>query len=370
MSAHLKRIIIISPDLSTNALGRVVNLYDLLKGHFQVEIIGIKSKPFIWNNAHLYYPIKEFEGKNTLQLLTSVPSNRHLLREADLIIASKPLATSIGYLNIISKNKPIILDIDDYETGHYKTLGPMLNLCISLKFPLWPNNIITSSLIESRINRFPTKLFSSNALKEWYRSDGVIIPHVKPPDFYEEKDIKQEYKVYTAQLKKRENDFVLGFIGTPRKYKGLDFIIRNIDKIHASDRNVVLLMTGGDPKACGNKIINIPFCSSSFLPLKKIYPFIDVLILLQGTSLNARLQSPSKMFDAMFFGKPVVATDSKAFREYLPQDVLIPRVEVGELNKKLAQIAEGRIKQYFKISYNKLLEETKQNLLATVRKLI
>ena len=114
MSAHLKRIIIISADLSTNALGRVVNLYDLLKGHFQVEIIGIRSKPFIWNNAHLYYPIKEFEGKHTLQLLTSVPSNRHLLREADLIIASKPLATSIGYLNIISKNKPIIIDIDDY----------------------------------------------------------------------------------------------------------------------------------------------------------------------------------------------------------------------------------------------------------------
>jgi hypothetical protein len=112
-------ITIVTPDLSHNCLGRAYVLAQLLEANHEVEIVGPQFEDEIWEPMKNKY---EYKGVRTSEMsyrfVTAVPA---LLREisGDIVYVSKPRLNSYGVslLKTIGNDTPLILDIDDWESG-------------------------------------------------------------------------------------------------------------------------------------------------------------------------------------------------------------------------------------------------------------
>lgn len=117
------KISILSPDLSSNCLGRAYLLAKILQRHYKIEIVGPLFTEKIWppvaKDKTITYKFIKITGR-----IKAYWELKDLLRlvKGDIIYAVKPLFTSfgIGILLKIIKKKPLILDIDDWQMGFVK----------------------------------------------------------------------------------------------------------------------------------------------------------------------------------------------------------------------------------------------------------
>ena len=130
------RISVLTPDLSHNCLGRAYLLAKILQRRYEVEIVGPIFGNGIWkpvaSDKSITYKFVKIEGKfkpywQIRKLAEKI--------DGDVIYASKPLFTSfgIGLLQKFLKNKPLVLDIDDWQMGFIKDVYSRLSLIQSFK---------------------------------------------------------------------------------------------------------------------------------------------------------------------------------------------------------------------------------------------
>src|SRR5207244_2679300 len=112
-------------DLSDNAAGRADLLARLLAPLGEVEVIGPRSGPAPWMPVaggpvrYTGVPERRMPGF----LMTMVELSRRA--DGDLVYASKTRLGSagVGYLKRVLGRRPLLLDIDDWETGFYLRSG-------------------------------------------------------------------------------------------------------------------------------------------------------------------------------------------------------------------------------------------------------
>lgn len=117
------KVSILSPNLSINCLGRAYLLAKILQRHYEVEIVGPIFGNGIWepvaHDKSIKYKSVNIIGKFKpyLQVLKLVKAV-----DGDVIYASKPIFTSfgIGLIKKVMSQKPLILDIDDWDMGFIK----------------------------------------------------------------------------------------------------------------------------------------------------------------------------------------------------------------------------------------------------------
>ena len=114
------KISILSPNLSSNSVGRAYLLSKLLENRYKVTIIGPIFGDGIWepleyDNFLSYHGIK---SRSSMHFFSQAVHNLDEIG-GDLIYVHKPLLTSfgIGLLKKVLYRKPLILDIDDWEMG-------------------------------------------------------------------------------------------------------------------------------------------------------------------------------------------------------------------------------------------------------------
>jgi len=111
------KISILSPNLSNNSLNRAYLLAKMLQRNYKVEIIGPMFGEYIWKPVaelgDVEYKFVKLKGR-----FESYRQLKGLLEKisGDVILATKPLFTSygIGLFSKICKNRPLVLDIDDW----------------------------------------------------------------------------------------------------------------------------------------------------------------------------------------------------------------------------------------------------------------
>ncbi|GAI86618.1 unnamed protein product [marine sediment metagenome] len=116
------KISILTPDLSSNNLGRAYILAKILQRRYDVEIVGPMFGEGIWepftNDKKIQYKSVKFYNK-----FISIPKLKELYSKinGDVIYAIKPLFNSftIGLIKKFFTKKPLILDIDDWELGFF-----------------------------------------------------------------------------------------------------------------------------------------------------------------------------------------------------------------------------------------------------------
>lgn len=317
------KISILTPDLSHNCLGRAYLLAKMLQKHYEVEIIGPIFGDGIWepvadDKSMTYKPVK-IRGRFKPYWQIKKLAKRI---DGDVIYASKPLLTSfgIGLLKKVSKKRPLILDIDDWQMGFMKE--NYSNLSFTHRFYY----LATSALYFYNMGSYWNNLFgeklsylaneitvSNNFLKEKF--GGTIVWHGRDTDAFDSKKfdknlIREKYKI--EKTKK-----VVMLFGSPRPYKGVEDLINALDSIKNHD--VVLVIVGIDKNYYSQNLVKIGkemlgdrFRGFGLQPFEKVPEFLamaDIVVIPQKKNFATVGQVPAKVFDAMAMAKPIIATN-------------------------------------------------------------
>ncbi len=302
---------VISPDLSHNCLGRAYVLAQLIERNHDVEIVGPQLGDGIWE------PIKEeynYRGIKTGSLIHQFPfAISDLLDQisGDIVYVSKPRTTSygLGLLATLGRDRPLILDIDDWESGfRYKNgkfrayIGGIPRL-VGLNTHYYTRGWELLSGLADAIT------VSNSFLQNQF--GGEIIPHAKDtdkldPSKYDKTSVRNELNLPL-------DDFIVMFSGTPRPHKGVDILAQAVSNIDQQD--ITAVVVGAHKSEYVDKIRQI---GRDSMTIKGMQPFenipkwlaaADVIAIPQKDNPATKGQLPSKVFDAMSMAKPIIATD-------------------------------------------------------------
>jgi len=307
------KISVICPDVSHNCLGRSYLLAQLLERNYNVEIVGPELGDGIWQPLEDEYEYKSTKMRGSI---IDLPLHyRSLSRKisGDVIYATKPRMTSYGIslAHTAFSEKPLILDIDDWESGflYEDSAHPMISYIKSIPQMVNLNALNYMRLLEFFSDRADAITVSNRFLQGKF--GGSLIPHVRDtdvfdPSLFDQQDVRDELNLPTGKC-------IVLFSGTPRPHKGVADLIHSIDLLDRSD--LIALIVGAHDSEYVRKLQSMAGDSvifrgkQPFNQLPKWIAAADIFAIPQRNSLSTRGQLPAKVFDAMAMGKAIVATD-------------------------------------------------------------
>ena len=331
------KISVLCFDVSDNAVGRAWLLARLLEPIGAVEIVGPRFGPSVWAPlAEEDVPIRSVPGGRLPRFAGRLPALGRLA-DGDLLYASKPRLTSagLGYLGRLARGQPLLLDIDDWETGFFLrggfwgTVGRALNLSN-------PKGLTWTWLMERLRGIADGITVASRFLEQ--RFGGILIPHVRDtdrwaPDRADPGPIRERLGV--------DKGPVVMFLGTPRAYKGVEDLAAAVSRVGRAD--VTLALVGTDPTSDTGRALLARHPAVRLIgrvPIGQVPSYLaaaDVVVVPQRESSDTRGQVPAKLFDAMALGRPVVSTRVSMIPEILDGCGLL--VEPGDVDALSAAIA-------------------------------
>ncbi len=296
-------------DLSDNSLGRAALLARTLARHHEVELVGPAKQGRIWYPLEdLDLPIKTFPWK---RYPAFAPTVRQMMRvlDGDVLFACKlrPTSFGVGLLKKWASEKPLLVDIDDWELGFFYRAGFWGRLGRFLNFSN-PNGLPHTWLMEKLVG-FADGITVSNAFLE-NRFPGTLLYHCRDtsildPDKFDQDRTKEKLGV--------KNKKVVMFLGTPRKHKGVDDLVQAMNQM--DDPDVCLFIIGAedglknistDCRLKEDQLVVLPMIPFKDLP--EHLAAADVVVIPQRRTSDTVGQMPAKIFDAMAMAKPIVST--------------------------------------------------------------
>ncbi|HEY7204950.1 MAG TPA: glycosyltransferase [Methylomirabilota bacterium] len=335
------KVSILCFDVSDNAVGRAWLLARLLEPIGAVEIVGPRFGPSVWEPlAEERVAIRSVPGGRLPGLATRLPALGRLA-DGDLLYASKPRLTSagLGYLARIARGRPLLLDIDDWETGFFLrggfwgTVGRALNLSN-------PRGLTWTWLME-RLRWLADGITVASRFLE-QRFGGVLIPHVRDtdrwaPDRADPQPIRERLGA--------EKGRVVMFLGTPRAYKGIEDLAAAVSRLGRAD--VTLALVGTEPGSDTGRMLLARHPAVRLVgrvPIGQVPSYLaaaDVVVVPQRESSDTRGQVPAKLFDAMALGRPVVSTRVSMIPEILEGcGLLVEPGDVGALSLAIGRLLD------------------------------
>ncbi|HEY7870595.1 MAG TPA: glycosyltransferase family 4 protein [Methylomirabilota bacterium] len=311
------KVSILCFDVSDNAVGRAWLLARLLEPLGTVEIVGPRFGARVWEPiADETVPVRSVPGGRLPAFLARLPALARLA-DGDLIYASKPRLTSagVGYLAAVARRRPLLLDIDDWETGFFLrsglwgTVGRAMNLTN-------PRSLTWTWLMERLRGVADGLTVASRFLQE--RFGGVLIPHVRDTARWAPGRIDPGPARERLGLGK---DRVVMFLGTPRGYKGVEDLAEAVSRLGRPD--VTLAVVGAEPGSDTARALSARHPGIRLVgrvPIAMVPAYLgaaDLVVVPQRESSDTRGQVPAKLFDAMALGRPIVSTRVSMIPEIL-----------------------------------------------------
>jgi glycosyltransferase involved in cell wall biosynthesis len=311
------KVSILCFDVSDNAVGRAWLLARLLEPLGTVEIVGPRFGDRVWEPiADETVPVRSVPGGRLPAFLARLPALARLA-DGDLIYASKPRLTSagVGYLAAVARRRPLLLDIDDWETGFFLrsglwgTVGRAMNLTN-------PRGLTWTWLMERLRGVADGLTVASRFLQE--RFGGVLIPHVRDTARWAPGRIDPGPARERLGLGK---DRVVMFLGTPRGYKGVEDLAEAVSRLGRPD--VTLAVVGAEPGSDTARALSARHPGIRLVgrvPIAMVPAYLgaaDLVVVPQRESSDTRGQVPAKLFDAMALGRPIVSTRVSMIPEIL-----------------------------------------------------
>jgi glycosyltransferase involved in cell wall biosynthesis len=311
------KVSILCFDVSDNAVGRAWLLARLLEPLGTVEIVGPRFGARVWEPiADETVPVRSVPGGRLPAFLARLPALARLA-DGDLIYASKPRLTSagVGYLAAVARRRPLLLDIDDWETGFFLrsglwgTVGRAMNLTN-------PRSLTWTWLMERLRGVADGLTVASRFLQE--RFGGVLIPHVRDTARWAPGRIDPGPARERLGLGKER---VVMFLGTPRGYKGVEDLAEAVSRLGRPD--VTLAVVGAEPGSDTARALSARHPGIRLVgrvPIAMVPAYLgaaDLVVVPQRESSDTRGQVPAKLFDAMALGRPIVSTRVSMIPEIL-----------------------------------------------------
>lgn len=336
-----KRISILAPNLSQNNLGRAYLLARVLQRNYEVEILGPVFQDRIWPPVDDgLVPYITVPGQNFPMFLGAIQQlNRQI--SGDVVYAVKPRLTSfgIGLYHKRKYHKPLLLDIDDWDDqGEYDVSRWKRWLRSIVRLPN-PYSHAYLRLMARYIPDADAITVVSSHLQA--RFGGVLVTHGRDtdalnPELFDRHSLRQTHGL--------ENKFVLMFLGTPRKHKGVEDVLLAMAGIE--DPRLCFMVVGvdeNDPYTAVLQNYNEPRLKLiGMQPWSSIPTFLamaDAIILAQQALPFAQAQIPAKVFDGMSMAKPTIATAVGDLPQILDgSGLIIPPQDISALQNAIVTL--------------------------------
>lgn len=304
------KVSVLTPDLSHNCLGRAHLLAKLLERNYEVEVVGPKLDGDVWAPVRDDYDYKSVDaGPRIYSFLGAVPDLVDLI-DGDVVLASKPRAQSYGValLNSLGDDVPVVLDVDDWETGFLRQRGRFVAYTWGIPTLVNVESFYYMRILEALSDVADARTVSNTFLESKF--GGTLVPHVRDtdtfdPDRFDKRAARERFDLPT-------DEFLVMFSGTPRPHKGVEHLAQAVSAI--DDYDVRLVLVGAHESDYVDRLRRV---GGDSLIVRGQQPFedipewlaaADVVSIPQERSSQTRGQLPAKVFDAMAMGKPIVAT--------------------------------------------------------------
>lgn len=318
------RISVLAADLSDNCFGRAYLLAKVLQSRYEVEIVGPALQNKLWEplagQDEVKLRIVPRHPAYHMNFLRRIATGEDLI--GDVIYSSKPLFTSYGagLTEKLFRNKPLVVDIDDWQMGFQKEglrglplAGRVKHLAFSTLYLCSPSSYWNSLLCERLVGCADQVTVSSSFLKD--RFGGTIIWHGRDTSAWDPARFDRNLQRYELGIP--EDTKVVMFFGTPRPHKGVEDLVEAISLL--TDNRILLILVGLGEDSYSNmvkglvrsKLIDKQAQLFGLQPFKKVPEFVaisDLVVIPQRRNLATIGQVPAKVFDAMAMAKPIIAT--------------------------------------------------------------
>ncbi len=285
---------------------------------YEVEIVGCLFGESLYSALSNQFPVRYVKGYAYPQFFGSA---YQLLKQiqGDIIYAIKPQPASFGValLKRLMTDRPVILDIDDWELSWhggdaYRYPWGIKRLLKDLLLPNGelhrPDHPLYLQWMERLVKQADAITVHNQFL--YQRFGGAFVPNGKDvklfdPQQYDMQALKQRYGL--------SNYRTLMFPGAPRPYKGLEDVLAALDLLNQSDLRLVIV--GGSPyddydqqlmQRWSHRIIQLPRQPADQMP--EIVAAADVIVVPQRDTAATRAQFPLKLTDGMAMAKPILAS--------------------------------------------------------------
>lgn len=313
------KVSILCPDLSENCLGRAQILAQVLARRYAVEIVGPAFGGSIWEPAAgLGLPLKAVPMEpRTAQAgrLACVLARA----DGDLLYASKPLLASfgLGLLGKLRSGRPLLLDVDDWELGFARAAWRGLSgwrrlrhLAASTARPHLNHGFWNIRACERLTGLADARTVSNRFLQRRY--GGTLVPHGRDTGRFRPQAVDARAARLRAGIDPDAR--VVLYLGTLRPHKGVDVLIRAVQRIDRPDLRL-LLVGVDDPRGAtlseARQRLGPRLLWRGPQPFDAVPEFLalaDVVAVPQLDSPATVGQLPAKLFDAMAMARPIVAS--------------------------------------------------------------
>jgi glycosyltransferase involved in cell wall biosynthesis len=336
---HLK-ISLLSFDLSGTCVIRAHLLARMLVTEHEVEIVGPASAGDVWEPLRhdTVAPFRVLRGSSAAELAEGV--------DGDLLYALKPRPTSLGVAIAANRQRPrpLVVDVDDWETGFlYDDAHRMLRsgfrhetkwVASTLLDFRSSNNFYRTALASRHVKRADAVTASSRWLAGRY--GGAVIPQSRDTAHFDPSRVDRDE--IRGALGIAPDKVVLLFMGGPRRHKGLNNVLAAMDALGRDD--LLLLVVGGDPELPPRPDVQ----AVGWQPYSTTNRFLaaaDMVVLAHDASPGARGQMPTKLYDAMAMGCPIVVSDVSDMAEVAEGcGLVVPPGDVAALADAVRRLAD------------------------------
>jgi len=324
-------VAVIAWDVGHKPLARAYLLAEALSRYFHVVLLGPSFPRY---NTTVWEPLKnsnievlKLPGKDFPQFLNVLEKTARRI-EADMVIACKARlpAVQLGFMIKAFKNRPVFIDIDDYELSFFKQKGPVSLKEISDKKKFTDLAIPfeeTWTRFTENLIQYADGVFVSNPALE-KKFGGMIIPHARD-------EVRFDPSLYDKNQRRKElgidpKDKIVLFLGTPREYKGVTDVLKAVKECNKNNYKLCLIGSQPDKKykndlkqQGGSSLIMLT--DQPFGKLAEILIIADLACLIQDPESEiSKYQLPAEVIDAVLMGIPVLSTQT---------DPLAPLISAG-----------------------------------------
>ena len=365
-------VLVLSWDVGHNPLGRAYMLAQALQRSYTVVLAGFQFPRY---GHALWKPLRDAPFETVTIPGHSFPDFQRAVDElarridADVVVACKARlpAVQLGLMVKARRNRPLLIDVDDYELGFFANRQPLHDLStVDSRALVEPFEEAWTRYTENLLPWADGILVSNEALQE--RFPGVLVPHARDETIFDRARVDRETARRSLGL---ASDLrVVMFVGTPRPHKGVVAILNAVKVANRPDYRFVIVGTPPDRPfeaelraLGGDTLCLVP--DQPFDRLPEITAAADLVCLLQDPATEtAQYQLPAKLVDAIAMGVPVLATDVPPLRgliesgaiEAVTNEALSERIrwwldEASESDRAV-QVERGRAAFERHFSYN------------------
>ncbi|MGK7942640.1 MAG: glycosyltransferase family 4 protein [Crocosphaera sp.] len=239
--------------------------------------------------------------------------------DGDILYAVKlkPSSYGIALLKKYLTNRPLIVDIDDWEMSwfggdnwqyHFKIKGIIEDLFKGDAPLQHPDHPLYLRQMEKLVSLADHITLHTHFIQQ--RFGGVYIPNGKDIQLFDPQNYSPEKSRKKYGLEKYK---ILMFPGAPRPYKGVEDVLMALDKLN--NPQLKLVIVGGSPydnydqklqKTWGKWLIKLPKSPVQTMP--EIVAAAHLVVVPQQDTPATKAQFPLKLIDGMAMAKPILGT--------------------------------------------------------------